>query len=80
MKDEKLKYYIHDLGILIKEMARQAKIDKDAAIKSPNAAYAIGYLMAMHEVISLMKQQADAFDIRQNIICLADIDPDSELL
>jgi hypothetical protein len=80
MEDDKLKHYIYDLGIFIKEKARQAKIEKNAAIGSPNSDYAIGYLMAMHEIISLMKQQAEVFVIKQDEIGLADIDPDSELL
>lgn len=77
---EKLKHYLYDLGILIKEMAEQAKIEKKAAVDSPNSDYAIGYLVAIYEIISLMKQQADAFAIKQEEIGLEDIDPDSEFL
>jgi hypothetical protein len=80
MKSEKLKLYIYDLGILIKEKARQAKIEKNIAAGSLDSDYATGYLMAFHEIISLMKQQADAFVIKQDEIGLVDIDPDSELL
>ncbi len=80
MENDKFKYYVYDLGILIKEMARQAKTEKNSASDSPNSNYAMGKLMAFHEIISLMKQQADAFVIKQEEIGLADIDPDSELL
>jgi hypothetical protein len=33
-----------------------------------------------HEVIDLMKQQADVFDIKQDDIGLADIDAERDLL
>lgn len=80
MKDNLLKNYINDLGILLKGKARKAKTEKDEALNSDNLEYKIGYLMAMHDVISLMKQQADAFEIDQKLIGLNDIEPESDLL
>lgn len=78
--DERFKNYVYDLGILLKEKAREAKADKDASIGTNEADYKIGYLMAFHEVVSLMKQQAEVFDIGQGDVGLGDIDPESELL
>lgn len=78
--DERFKNYVYDLGILLKEKAREAKADKDASNGTNKADYKIGYLMAFHEVVSLMKQQAEVFDIGQGDVGLGDIDPESELL
>lgn len=79
MSDEKFKGYIIDLVVLLKEKAFHAKSDADQPIEG-YADYNNGYLMAFHEVISLMKNQAMAFDIKQEDIGLADIDPESDLL
>lgn len=80
MKDsDSLRSYIYDLGILLKEKAREAKIEKNnSSLNDLN--YQLGYLMAFHDVISLMKQEANAFDLNQDSIGLDDIDPESELL
>ena len=79
MKDDKFKSYIYDLGKLLKEKAREARRDKEMSSDGDDN-YKIGYLMAFHEVIDLMKQQAVAFDIEQKDVGLEDIDPESDLL
>jgi hypothetical protein len=43
-------------------------------------AFALGRLMAFHEVISLMQQQAQAFGITLEEIGLDDIQPEKDLL
>ena len=45
-----------------------------------NNKYIIGYLMAYHEIIDLMKQQATNFDIKQNEIGLDGINPETDLI
>lgn len=45
--------YLRDLGCLIKELAIEAKQVKDSAGEAEDRAYAIGRLMALHEVISI---------------------------
>ncbi|QDU62780.1 hypothetical protein Pan216_36500 [Planctomycetes bacterium Pan216] len=40
----------------------------------------ISYLMAYHEIVSLMQSQAHAFGIPLEEIALGDIDPERELL
>ncbi len=80
MSEDKFKYYLHDLGMLLKEKAQAAKNEKDNPVDQKDNDYNIGYLMAFHEVIDLMKQQADAFDIKQDEIGLADIDAERDLL
>jgi hypothetical protein len=42
--------------------------------------YSLGYLMAYHEVISLLQQQAVAFGISLESLGLHDIDPENDLL
>jgi len=80
MKNAKFKNYLLDLGELIKEKARAVKRIKDSVNKDDDIGYATGYLMAFYEVVDLMKSQADVFEIPQQDMGLADIDPESELL
>ncbi len=80
MTDDKYMNYVYDLGVLLKEKAIDAKADKDKALDTDEFDYKLGYLMAFHEVISVLKQQADVFDIDQVEVGLNDIEPESELL
>ncbi len=80
MNDNVMKNYIYDLAILLKEKAREAKLEKDECLNFWDVDYKLGYLMALHDTLSLMKQQADAFEISQDLIGLNDIEPDSDLL
>ena len=68
--------YLRDLGTLIKEMALDAK--KTANDKQTD--FSVGYLTGFHRVVSLMQQQAEAFNIPLEKIGMNDIDPDSELV
>jgi hypothetical protein len=72
-------HYLQDLGMLLKEMARAARRDRDAAT-AEDRQFATGRLMGWHEVISMMQQQARAFAIDLQDINLHDIDPEKELL
>lgn len=72
--------YVHDLGLLIKEKAFEAKTAKESSIGGANHQFELGRLMAFHEVISLMQQQAEAFGIPFEEIGLADLDPEKALL
>jgi len=80
MSGDKFKYYLHDFGMLLKEKAQAAKNEKDNPRNQKDHDYNIGYLMAFYEIIDLMKQQADAFNINQDDIGLADIDAHRDLL
>ena len=68
---EVYKNYLHDLGILIKEMALEAKVD---TTQKQTEEFAIGYMSGFCRVISLMQQQAEAFDIPLEEIGLDGID------
>lgn len=80
MSDDKYKNYIYDLSTLFKEKAKKAKRNKDSSIGTDNANYDLGYLMAFHEMIDVMQQQAKAFNIEKGDIGLGDINADSDLL
>jgi hypothetical protein len=56
-------YYLHDLGYILLERAREAKKEKDAAADKGDRDYSSGRLMAYNEVISLMQNQARVFGI-----------------
>lgn len=70
---------LRDLGALLKERSLSAQQDA-AQSSSEDRGYKLGFLMAYHEVISLLKQQAEAFGIDVQLLCLHDIDPDRDLL
>jgi len=82
MENSIFKEYLKDLAILLKEKARYAVIDRDSKKQDggPDYDYADGLLMAYHEVISLMQQQAEAFGIPLALVKLDDINPETELL
>ncbi len=80
MEHDKCTGYLHDLGLLIKEMALKAKRDSDEPASDSDRGFNLGRLMALHEVVSLMQQQAEAFNISLAEIGLADIDPEKNLL
>ncbi|MES2072316.1 MAG: hypothetical protein V4488_18305 [Pseudomonadota bacterium] len=68
--------YLLDLGVLIKEMALDAK--KTATDCQTD--FAIGYMAGFHRVVSLMQQQAEAFGIPLEKLELNGIDPDTDLV
>jgi hypothetical protein len=78
MNKENFKNYIRYMGNLIKDQAKQAKKDED----SPRAGfedYNKGAVMAYYTVISTLKNQASFFDLKQEDIGLADINPEVDL-
>jgi hypothetical protein len=72
--------YLRDLALLIKDMAREAKTTSDASIDDSDRALSLERLMTLHEVVSLMQQQAEAFNIPLAEIGLEDIDPEKDLV
>jgi hypothetical protein len=67
--------YLHDLCILIKEMA----IEASQEAKKTKTDFAVGYSCGLSRVVSLMQQQADAFNIPLEKLRLDRIDPDAYL-
>ncbi len=80
MDEKSLKYYIREINCLLKDYARQAKVDADHPKEGDSADYNTGYLMAYHEVISTLKNQAPFFDLTQEELNLADIEPERDLV
>jgi len=77
---EKCAPYLRDLGTLIKEYAQEAKRER-AAQDGPNEdLYRAGEIAAYGRIISLMQQQARAFDIPLRDLDLDDIDVERDLL
>ena len=72
--------YLLDLGQLIKQKALESKESKEASTGKPNHDFEVGRLMAFHEIVSLMQQQAEAFGIALDEIALGDLDPERDLL
>jgi|HubBroStandDraft_4_1064222.scaffolds.fasta_scaffold165074_2 hypothetical protein len=79
MNKESLKNYIQEISCLLKDNAKKAKLDADNP-KEGDVDYNTGYLMAYHEVIAIMKNQAPVFDLEQKDIGLADIEPERDLV
>lgn len=64
-------HYLHDLGILVKEMA----IESSQQAKQTKSDFEVGYSCGLMRVVSLMQQQADAFNIPLEKLRLDGIDP-----
>jgi hypothetical protein len=79
MKNKNFELYIKYISDLIKDNTKKAKLEADNPEKG-EADYNTGYLMAYHEVISTMKNQALLFDLEQDDISLSDIEPDRDLV
>lgn len=78
MNNENFKNYIRYIGNLIKEQAIQAKKDEDNP-KPGFEDYNKGAVMAYYSVISTLKNQARFFDLEEEDISLADINPEIDL-
>jgi hypothetical protein len=73
------KNFLLDLGYLLREYAEKARDDYERAKATDDAAFECGYLMACHAVMSLLVDQAAAFELPLADIRLEGFDPD-ELL
>jgi len=71
MENDKYKNYLKDLGVLTAEYAREAIQDEKAAKGTSEEGYKTGYAMGFHSFITLMQQQAVAFEIPLDEIGLA---------
>lgn len=74
-----MELYLHDPSAMSKEGALEARQQRVEA-SAKDVDYATGRLMAFHEVISLMQQQADAFGIDRADLELRDIEPERDLV
>lgn len=65
---------------MLREKALDAKLHRDASTGSDDETYAVGRLMAYHEIVSLMQSQAEAFGLNLADIALDKIDAEQDLL
>lgn len=72
--------YLLDLGSLLKKDALEARAKAQASRGTGDNDYDSGRAFAYYEVISLMQQQAAAFQLPLEALSLADIDADRDLL
>lgn len=80
MNKESFKNYIQEINSLIKDYGRQAKVDANNPKEGDSADFNDGFLMAYHQVIAVMKNQAPFFDLTQEEVNLADIEPERDLI
>lgn len=74
---EKHENYLYDLGLLLKERALAARRQRDELpLESLERAFQSGRVIAFNEVISIMQQQAEGFEIALSDLRLDDIDRD----
>jgi len=71
------KYYLEDLGHLIQEIVTNWKLEKS---KKKLGEYDFGYEMALNQIVSLLQNQAKAFEIDLKSINLDKIDTGKDLL
>jgi hypothetical protein len=77
----KYRYYLFDLGLIVKERALEAVRQRDAEPSGSLAReFESGRVLAFNEVISIMQQQAEGMDIPLTELRLDDIEPDRDLL
>jgi hypothetical protein len=73
------RYYLRDLGYLLKERALEARAKAKAAASFGNAAFEEGRAIAYWEVVSTMQNQAVAFQLPLEDLALDGFNPDRDL-
>lgn len=77
---EKHKNYLYDLGLILKERALEARRQRDKLpLESLDREFQSGRVIAFNELISIMQQQAEGFEIALSDLRLDDVDPDRDL-
>lgn len=71
------RFYLRDLGFLIKERALEAK--NEYVNKEHGKDFNAGYLAAYTSILNTMLNQAVSFNLDKKDICLDDFDPEKEL-
>ena len=80
MTDDTAANYLRDLVDLVKRAALDARAERDGSAGELDMQFCLGRLMAFHEVISVMQQQAVAYGMKLSDLSLEDIDPERDLL
>jgi len=74
------KNYLYDLGPLFLERALDAKAQTKKGETEGDQLFQTGRLIAFHEVISIMQQQAESFGIPLKDLRLEDVVPERDLV
>ena len=77
--DEKFKYYLFDLGRLVREYALAAVEERQKQKDPSSLEFYEGYILGFHRIVSLMQQHALAFGIELKDLQLEGIEPDRDL-
>ena len=80
MGDNTSSNYVLDLGTLLRQQALEAKSTADASRDGAESDFQLGRLTAYYEVLSLILQQARAFQLAPREVGLEGFDPDLDLL
>ncbi len=80
MKGDEYRHYLRDLGFLVREEAIAAKLRAQKNKDGPSHDFELGQSFAWYSVVSLMQQQAVAFQIPLEDVALDGLDPDKDLL
>ena len=76
----KYENYLYDLGFELKNMALEARRERDAALPdSAERQFHSGRTLAYYEVISTMQGLSEGFEILLSELRLDDIKPDRDL-
>ena len=79
MRRDSLNNYVNEITSILKERAIKAKEEADNPKKGEED-FKNGFLMAYHQMIATMKNQAPIFHINEKDIGLSDIEPERDLL
>ena len=77
--DKKFEHYLFDLGRLVREYALAAVEERQKQEDPASFEFYEGYILGFHRIVSLMWQQALAFDIELKDLQLEGIEPDRDL-
>jgi hypothetical protein len=77
--DEKFKHYLFDLGRLVREYALAAVEERQKQEDTASLEFYDGYILGFHRIVSLMQQQAPAFEIELKDLQLEGLEPDHDL-
>lgn len=73
-------HFARDLGMLLRERARDARLDQQSSVGGEDEDFSRGRLLAFYEVMSLMREQAEAFGMDLEAVGLEGFDPERDLL
>jgi hypothetical protein len=76
-----LESFLGDVGGYIRERALEAKTERDALpLDTPERQFQDGRVVAFNEVVSILQQTLDGFEIPRMAMNLDGLDPDRDLV